>query len=645
MNTAKIKSYARQARNDFIQAVTEKAHMFGLSAKIIEEAEIKGDVAIIDGRAFPKEINEARKRLISRIKQDGFEMVMRSVAYTWFNRLVALRYMEIHDYLNHGYRVLSNRSGSDVPEILEHAAELDLPGLNKDKVIELRLAGDKDSELYRLLILAQCNALHRAMPFLFEKIKHEAELLLPNNLLHSNSPIRKMVHQIDEADWEQVEIIGWIYQFYISERKDEVIGKVVKSEDIPAATQLFTPNWIVKYMVQNTLGRMWLAVYPESSLRDRMEYYIEPAEQTEAVQKQLQEITTDSLAPEKLTLLDPASGSGHILVEAYDLLKAIYQERGYRRQDIPRLILEKNLYGLDICDRAAQLAGFALMMKARADDHKIFNGEPPQLKVMAIQNSAHIDGESLAGVLLKEKIIRFKDDGKLFPDLEKQRVLTVARKFEVSREDIIGLLEIFKQGKTFGSLITVPENIAEKLEALKRLVDEKLKQGDLFEREAAEKLRPFVKQATILEKKYDCVVTNPPYMGGKGMNALIKAFLKDNYTDVKSDLFSAFIVRNTNLASPNGQLGFMSPFVWMFISSYEKLRYFLIDHKTITSLIQLEYSGFDGATVPICTFTIANAYYPKFKGGYVRLSDFRGSEIQGPKALEIISNYRQSLRV
>ncbi|MFH1991043.1 MAG: BREX-1 system adenine-specific DNA-methyltransferase PglX [Pseudomonadota bacterium] len=638
MNTAQIKSYARQARKDFIQAVTERAHMFGLSDKIIEESEIKGDVAIIGGRAFPKEINEPRKRLISRIQQDGFEMVMRSVAYTWFNRLVALRYMEIHDYLNHGYRVLSNRSGSDVPEILEHAVDLDLPGLNKDKVIELRLAGDKDSELYRLLILAQCNALHRAMPFLFEKINHEAELLLPNNLLHSNSPIRKMVHQIDEADWEEVEIIGWIYQFYISERKDEVIGKVVKSEDIPAATQLFTPNWIVKYMVQNTLGRQWLAVYPESNLRDRMEYYIEPAEQTETVQKQLQEITPDTLDPEKLTLLDPACGSGHILVEAYDLLKAIYQERGYRRRDIPRLILGKNLYGLDIDDRAAQLAGFALMMKARADDPKIFNGEPPLLNVLSIQSSAFIDVESLARVLLKEKVIRFKDDGKLFPEFEEQRVLTVTRKPEVSRDDIIGLLEIFKQGKTLGSLITVPENIAEKLEALKRLADDRLKKGDLFEREAAEKLRPFVRQAALLERKYDCVVTNPPYMGGKGMNPALKNYLKDSYTEVKSDLFSAFIVRNTMFALPKGQLGFMTPFVWMFISSYEKLRSFLIDQKTITSLVQLEYSGFDGATVPICTFTIENAHQSDFKGGYVRLSDFRGAENQGPKTLEAIKN-------
>ena len=612
--------------------------MLGLSKEKIESAEVKGDYAIIDGRPFPKTIEKPRQSLIKSIQQDGFEQVMRSVAYTWFNRFVALRYMELHDYLDHGYRALSNRNGSEVPEILEHAGDLNFPGLNKDNVVELRLAGDKENELYRLLIFAQCDALHRSLPFLFEKINHETELLLPDNLLHSNSPIRKLVQDIDEADWENVEIIGWIYQFYISERKDEVIGKVVKSEDIPPATQLFTPNWIVKYMVQNTLGRQWLATYPESSLRDKMEYYIEPAEQAEEVQKQLVEITPESIDPEKLTFLDPACGSGHILVEAYNLFKAIYQERGYRKRDIPGLILEKNLYGLEICDRAAQLAGFVLMMKARADDRRILNGNPPKLSLRAIQSSEHIDAESLAKILLKEKVIRFKDDDKLFPDLEPQRVLTVTRKTEVSRVDIVGLLEIFKQAKTFGSLITVSENIVEKLVALKSLVDEKLKKGDLFEREVAKKLRPFVKQAMILARKYDCVVTNPPYMGGKGMNLALKDFLKYNYTEVKSDLFSAFIVRNTKLAQPKGQLGYMSPFVWMFISSYEKLRSFLIDQKTITSLVQLEYSGFDGATVPICTFTVENAHHPNSKGGYVRLSDFRGSENQGPKTLEAIEN-------
>lgn len=311
MNTSKIKSYAPQARREFIQAVTERAHLYGIfDDQKAEPIEMKGDVALIGGRPFSKKEGELREKLVNRIRREGFRQVMEAYAYTWFNRFVALRYMELHDYLVHGYRVLSSRNGTDTPEILEHAADLDFEGLDRERVIELRLAGNQDNALYRLLIVAQCNELHRAMPFLFDRIDSETELLLPDNLLHSNSPIRKLVQDIPEESWADVEIIGWIYQFYISERKDEVIGKVVRSEDIPAATQLFTPNWIVKYMVHNTLGRMWLATYPASSLRDKMEYYIEPADQEPAVQAELDAITPAELNPEEITFLDPAAGRG-----------------------------------------------------------------------------------------------------------------------------------------------------------------------------------------------------------------------------------------------------------------------------------------------------------------------------------------------
>ena len=275
---------------------------------------------------------EPRKRLEERIRRDGFEQVMEEMAYTWFNRFAAIRYMELHGYLDHGYRVLSHPEGKDQPEILEHAADVDLPGLDRQKAVELKLDGSKDEELYRLLLKAQCNALHQAMPFLFERIGDETELLLPANLLHTDSLIRQLVEGIDESAWGQIEIIGWLYQFYISEKKGQVIGKVVASEDIPAATQLFTPNWIVKYLVQNSLGAQWLATYPHSSIRGQMEYYIEPAEQTEEVKAQLAAITPGTLNPEALTLIDPACGSGHILVEAYDLFKAIYLERGYQKR-------------------------------------------------------------------------------------------------------------------------------------------------------------------------------------------------------------------------------------------------------------------------------------------------------------------------
>ena len=303
--------------------------------------------------------------------------------------------MELHGYLDHGYRVLSHPEGLPHPEILDRAADVDLPGLDRAKAIELKLDGTQDEELYRLLLLAQCNALHQAMPFLFEPIGGADELLLPANLLHTDSLIRQLVESIEEELWQDIEIIGWLYQFYISDKKDQVIGKVVKSEDIPAATQLFTPNWIVKYMVQNSLGAQWLATYPQSPLKGQMEYYIEPAEQTDEVNAQLAAITPSQLDPEELTLIDPASGSGHILVEAYELFKAIYLERGYRQRDVAQLILEKNLFGLDIDERAAQLTGFALMMKGCSDDRWLFE-RGVKLNVMSLVDSARFDAEVLA---------------------------------------------------------------------------------------------------------------------------------------------------------------------------------------------------------------------------------------------------------
>src|SRR3984893_5444260 len=334
MNRNKLKTYAPQARRNFIQAMTARAAFYGLTAKKIEPVVERGDVAVIAGREHPRSVAKRRKQLEDRIQRHGFEQTMEALAYTWFNRLAAIRFMELHGYFDHGYRVLSHREGKPTPEVLEHAEYVELPGLKKETVIDLKLAGNKEGDLYRLLLTAQCNALHRAMPFLFEKIDDETELLLPDNLLHSDSLVRKLVDGVDEDDWKEVEIIGWLYQFYISEKKDEVIGKVVASADIPAATQLFTPNWIVKYLVQNTLGRQWLATYPNSSLRAQMEYYIEPAEQPSEVAAELKATTPASLNPEEITFLEPACGSGHILVEAYDLFKLIYLERGYRAKDI-----------------------------------------------------------------------------------------------------------------------------------------------------------------------------------------------------------------------------------------------------------------------------------------------------------------------
>jgi len=402
----------------------------GISAKASADAEVQGDVLLVGGQAFPAAYAEPRTKLIERVQADGFDQTMEAFAYTWFNRFAAIRYMELHGYLDHGYRVLSHPEDLGRPEILDHAADVDLPGLDREKAIELKLDGTKDEELYRLLLLAQCNALNKAMPFLFEKIGDETELLLPANLLHTDSLIRQLVEQVDEALWQEIEIIGWLYQFYISEKKDQVIGKVVKSEDIPAATQLFTPNWIVKYMVQNSLGAQWLATYPQSPLKGQMEYYIEPAEQTDEVKAQLAAITPSQLNPEELTLIDPASGSGHILTEAYELFKAIYLERGYRPQDVAQLILETNLFGLDIDERAAQLTGFALMMKGRADDRQLFE-RGVKLNVMALVNSAGFDAEVLA------KGVELGDYG-------------------LKPGDLTELKRLFAHSTTFGSLIQVP---------------------------------------------------------------------------------------------------------------------------------------------------------------------------------------------
>lgn len=610
MITSQLSSYAPAARRAFIAAVGAQAALLGITAKRIEPAQIQGDVLLVAGQAFPRSLAEPRNRLVARMEAQGFDATVEAIAYTWFNRLIAIRYMELHGYFEHGYRVLSHPEGQARPEILDHAADVDLPGLDRAKVVELKLDGTKDEELYRLVLKAQCNALHQAMPFLFEKIGDETELLLPANLLHTDSLIRRLVEDIDEDKWQEIEVIGWLYQFYISEKKDQVIGKVVKSEDIPAATQLFTPNWIVKYMVQNSLGAQWLATYPQSPLKGQMEYYIEPAEQTDEVKAQLAVITPSQLNPEELTLIDPACGSGHILVEAYELYRAIYLERGYRQRDVAKLILEKNLFGLEICPRAAQLTGFALMMKGRADDRQLLE-RGVKVNVMALVDSAGFDAEGLA------KGVELSDYG-------------------LKPGDLTELRRLFEHATTFGSLIQVPERLAEKLPALKQLSE--ANSQDLFVSESLKRLGPLVQQAEFLAVQYDAVVANPPYIGSKFHVPLLKKFLKDDYRGYDKDVFAAFIDRNFAMSKPNGRLGFMSPFVWMFISSYEHLRTRLISGESINSLIQLEYSGFEGATVPVCTFALRRGYVRGEKGCFVRLAQFRGSENQGPKTLEAIRN-------
>ena len=621
MNRAALKTYAPQARKDFIQAIADRAAFYGITAEKTEPIKIRGDVVVILGREHSKAVASKRMLLEERIKQIGFAQAIEAIAYSWFNRFVALRYMELHGYLDHGYRVLSHPEGKNFPENLEHAEHLDLPNLDKNTVIDLKLAGNKENELYRLILLAQCNALHSAMPFLFERIDDETELLLPENLLNSDSLIRKLVNGIEEADWDKVEILGWLYQYYISDKKDEVIGSVVASEDIPAATQLFTPNWIVKYLVQNTLGRQWLATYPDSPLRTQMEYYIEPAEQEPEVVKQLKEITPESLNPEEITFLDPACGSGHILVEAYDLFKAIYQERGYRSKDIPALILQKNLFGFEIDDRASQLAMFALTMKAREDDRNLFQSQK---------------GESA----IQPNILCFVESKDLNPESmvsELNANISGIGKGDIPELDITELVALFEHAKTFGSLIQIPEEVVSKLPAIEERLKKVEGSGDLSWM-GLRRLQPLIQQATMLSQKYDAVVANPPYMGGKGMNAALKGFAKTHLPDSKSDMFSMFMERCQNFGNDAASLSFVTPYVWMFISSYESIRTKLLNNATLQSLIQLEYNAFEPACVPVCTFIVGKTHTPNYTGSYIKLSDFKGHENQAPKTLEAIKN-------
>ena len=581
MNTSQLSSYAPEARKAFIAAVSAQAARLGITSNGTADAKVQGDVLLVGGQAFPAGIASARKALAERVEVHGFDATMESIAYTWFNRFVAMRCMELHGYFDQGYRVLSHPENQGRPEILDHAADVELPSLDRARAIELKLDGTKDEELYRLLLLAQCNALHRAMPFLFEKIGDETELLLPANLLHTDSLIRQLVEQVDEDLWQEIEIIGWLYQFYISEKKDQVIGNVVKSEDIPAATQLFTPNWIVKYMVQNSLGAQWLATYPNSPLEVQMEYYIEPAEQTDEVKAQLAAITPSQLNPEELTLIDPASGSGHILVEAYDLFKAIYLERGYRHQDVVQLILEKNLFGLDIDGRAGQLTGFALMMKGRADDRGLFE-RGVKLNVMALIDSTGFDVERLAqGVKLVD--------------------------YGLQLGDLTELKRLFEHATTFGSLIQMPEGLVAKLPVLKRLSE--TTSQDLFVVDELKILAQLVRQAELLTAQYDAVVANPPYMGSKGMNALVKNFTKDHFPDAKSDLFACFIERGYTLAKDAGHNAMVTMQSWMFLSSFEKMRERMLREKTIITMTHMANGvmgiAFGTAATVLCNFQVS----------------------------------------
>lgn len=604
MNTSNIKKYAPQARNDFIAAMRKQAAKYGITADNILPAEQKGDLLLIGDQVFPLSVMKPRDKLIKRIQTSSFEQTIDYIAYSWFNRLCAIRYMECKGLLDHGRRVLSSADGSaGLPQILEECLDIDLPGLDASRVAELKLDGNKDEELYRELLLAQCHALNQVMPLLFEQVSDESELLLPDNLTKTDSLIRDLVSSIPEADWSDVQIIGWLYQFYISEKKDQVIGKVVKSEDIPAATQLFTPNWIVKYLVQNSVGRLWMMAQPESTLASEWEYYIQPAEQSDEVNAQLKQLIDvrisedgDTLNPESITVLDPACGSGHILVEAYDCLKAIYLERGYRSRDIPRLILENNLYGIDIDTRAAQLASFALLMKAREDDRRLLSN-PPKLNIIALRDSQ------------PERLEAFSQD---------------LASTGIAQADLKELLDLFEHASTFGSLIQIPAAFAKKLPDLETKLNTALESGDIFAQQSAQELLPLVQQAILLAKQYDAVIANPPYMGGKGMNPALKDFAKKKFPDSKSDLFAMFIERGFVWCKDSGFNSMVTMQSWMFLSSYEVMREKLLQDRTIQTMAHLGARAFpeiSGEVVQATAFVMQGKHLDGFKPVFFRLVD------------------------
>ncbi|MDE8256652.1 BREX-1 system adenine-specific DNA-methyltransferase PglX [Erysipelothrix rhusiopathiae] len=607
MNKTAIKNFAVWARKELIEKSTQRAKIYGIE-KNQEMTEM--DTAL-NGQILTKSEKNARTILIDKIKKDGFDQTIEEVAYTWFNRIIALRFMEVNGYLPSHIRVFSSEDNEFEPQILSEAIHIELDGLDQSKVLDLYNAGNKEEELFSYLLITQCNALNQVLPGMFQKINDYTELLLPDGLLREGSVIDSMIKDIPEEDWkEQVQIIGWLYQYYNEERKDEVIniykGNVSK-EDIPAATQVFTTDWVVRYIVDNSLGRYWIERNPQSGLRDKLEFFIDSKD------GQIQYVD-EKIDPRELRVLDNCVGSGHFLLYEFDVLMEIYKEYGYREREAVEFILQDNLYGLDIDERARQLAYFSLMMKARSYSRRILTKEiEPNLYAIPESNNVN-----------KEYIDLFGSS------------LTIENR-TLARKSIEELLSTFKDGKNFGSIIPVD---AFDYDLCKSYIDDvDHSKIDIFTYDAYEfqkQITTILKVAQIMAMKYHVVATNPPYLNR--MNGQLKEYVDKHYKDYKTDLFSVFMYRNFELCGPGGYSGFMTPFVWMFIKSYEKLREYIIKNKSITSLIQMEYSAFEEATVPICSFVLKNSQEDS-DGLYFRLSEFTGGmEVQKKKVLEAIAN-------
>ncbi len=605
MNTSKLKNYAPAARTAFIEAVTRRAGLLGIQPSRVEDVTEAGDVALIGGQPFPRSYVALRKQLLERIKDEGFTQVMEAMAYTWFNRLVALRYMELHGYLDHGYRVLSDPLGGNVPEILQKAEHVTLASLDRDEVIRLKLAGNRDEELYRTLLLAQCEELHRILPDVFGKLDDATLLLLPDNLLHSDSVIRQLVGGSEEADWDKVEVLGWLYQFYISEKKDAVMARksAVPTEDIPAVTQLFTPHWIVRYLVENSLGRLWLLNRPGSRLREHMPYYIEGEAEADFLR-----ITK----PEDIRLLDPAVGSGHMLTYAFDLLTLIYEEEGYAPTEIPALILRHNLHGLEICPRAAQLAELALVFKAREKSRRFFQAEH----------------------FVRPNIIELRDVR--FAENKLRDYIHALGLGDLFNQPMLKLLHQFEEAKNFGSLIQ-PCLDERAISFARRAIEYRDLGGQLFLRETHLKVLRVLEQAEALTQRYHVVVANPPYMGRDVFNTSLKAFVKAHIPEGAIDLYGCFIARNLKFLLKSGYCGMITIPNWMFLPSFAELRESIYGTASISSLVH-NGRGVWGSDFGSCSFVIQQGLVGLI-GRYKRLFVLQGEVNPNEVLIERFHNH------
>ncbi|USK68580.1 BREX-1 system adenine-specific DNA-methyltransferase PglX [Peribacillus asahii] len=602
MDKRALKEFAVYARNELRRQISLRAATFGVTSKGCATLHTGSDYVEVNNEKYPLSYKKSFEKLFHEVEMKGYDHVIEEVAYTWFNRLIAIRYMEVHDYLPSRIRVLSSETKGKIdPDILTEYRHADLSENIVNEVNELLHNGQRE-EAYRKLLVAQCNELHDIMPFLFEKVTDYTEILLPESLLHADSLINKLARDMDDSNFQAVEVIGWLYQYYISEKKDEVFeglrkNKKITKENIPAATQLFTPHWIVRYMVENSVGQMWLDSHPESEIKKDMTYYVEPAEQEEDVQKQLDELRNPNLRPEDITVLDPACGSGHILVYAFDLLYKIYEERGYSQREIPTLIIENNLYGIDIDDRAAQLASFALLMKAREKSKRIFRN-PPKLNVISIQES---NGLPIAAVT------------------------EVLGQTEDEKKEVQVLLEGLIDAKNFGSILQLEkidyDTYLERIDELKASTTQmSVETFEVFEQ--IEEIQQLFRQGKILNNQYDVVITNPPYMGAKGMNPKLSEYVKQHFKDSKADLFAVFMERCNDFTKENGYHAEINQHSWMFLSSYETFRKKIIDTQVIYSMIHLGAHTFEeigGEVVQSTTFILRNISVKGVSGIFYRL--------------------------